>query len=165
MRGMQRPLIHQKAFKVYNHVVLQLKQKKIEMAFVFLVFRHFIIILTFFFSRFWRWYRSNWLDLLLHFRVETKGLSYGLFFTWPKNVRDMSRIPHKINDNWRRWPSLPSAAAATVVSRLHCCCCFNFFCEEEPNAIFCNNTQPTHCFTLKTSYEFQFRPLLINRWH
>ena len=52
MRGMQRPLIHQKAFKVYNHVVLQLKQKKIEMAFVFLVFRHFIIILTFFFSRF-----------------------------------------------------------------------------------------------------------------
>ena len=47
MRGMQRPLIHQKAFKVYNHVVLQLK-KKIEMAFV-LVFRHFIIILTFFF--------------------------------------------------------------------------------------------------------------------
>ena len=47
MRGMQRPLIHQKAFKVYNHVVLQLKQK-IRMAFV-LVFRHFIIILTFFF--------------------------------------------------------------------------------------------------------------------
>ena len=49
MRGMQRPLIHQKAFKVYNHVVLQLKQK-ILMAFV-LVFRHFIIILTFFFFR------------------------------------------------------------------------------------------------------------------
>ena len=48
MRGMQRPLIHQKAFKVYNHVV-QLKQK-IRMAFV-LVFRHFIIILTFFFFR------------------------------------------------------------------------------------------------------------------
>ena len=46
MRGMQRPLIHQKAFKVYNHVV-QLKQK-IRMVFV-LVFRHFIIILTFFF--------------------------------------------------------------------------------------------------------------------
>ena len=103
-------------------------------------------------------------SIFFYFRVETKGLSYGLFFTWPKNVRDMSRIPHKINDNWRRWPSLPSAAAATVVFRLHCCC-FNFFCEEEPNAIFCNNTQPTHCFTLKTSYEFQFRPLLINRWH
>ena len=30
MRGMQRPLIHQKAFKVYNHVVLQLKQKKLK---------------------------------------------------------------------------------------------------------------------------------------
>lgn len=153
-----------KSFQSLQSRSIAIETKKIEMAFV-LVFRHFIIILTFFFSRFWRWYRSNWLDLLLHFRVETKGLSYGLFFTWPKNVRDMSRIPHKINDNWRRWPSLPSAAAATVVSRLHCCCCFNFFCEEEPNAIFCNNTQPTHCFTLKTSYEFQFRPLLINRWH
>ena len=102
-------------------------------------YHHFDLLL---FSRFWRWYRSNWLDLLLHFRVETKGLSYGLFFTWPKNVRDMSRIPHKINDNWRRWPSLPSlllllllSPDSTVVAAS------TFFAKKNPNAIFCNNTQ------------------------
>ena len=70
-------------------------------------------------------------SIFFYFRVETKGLSYGLFFTWPKNVRDMSRIPHKINDNWRRWPSLPSAAAAVSTE-----CCFTvaastFFAKKQ----------------------------------
>ena len=104
-------------------------------------------------------------SIFFYFRVETKGLSYGLFFTWPKNVRDMSRIPHKINDNWRRWPSLPSAAAAVSTE-----CCFTvaastFFAKKNPNAIFCNNTQQPIVLLFKTSYEFQFRPLLIKRWH